>query len=287
MDKIRTGWRRDFFQAPNEIYDRRDISGYAKAVFVYLCRRADDDSRAFPAYARIAQDVGFSLSTVRRAIDTLTALGLLLKEARYDGRGFQTSNIYTLIRPSSVPEGEQDSPPQAKGAEETRDERTEREAMEQGVPPEHPGKTSWQGSSDRAGRVFLENRRGGPGDQPGCSGGAGRVSLENSEKDPDQEYPVEQDPVKKHPSVSQSVKMVGEPCREKRQTDGQTDFSDPEAVIKYYTTRSGATDRQVMLAMLSVQAQIDKGTVIMDYKAYFEKTLAQLIQEEDFRKHFV
>ncbi|MHB1128215.1 MAG: hypothetical protein ACYC2T_14920 [Bacillota bacterium] len=113
------------------------------------------------------------------------------------------------------------------------------------------------------------------------------MSWESSEKDPDQEYPVEQDPVKKYPSVSQSINIVGEPFREIRRIDGQTDFSDPEEVIKYYTGRSGATDRQVMLAMLSVQAQIDKGTVIMDYKAYFEKTLAQLIQEEDFRKHFV
>ncbi|MHB1127537.1 MAG: helix-turn-helix domain-containing protein [Bacillota bacterium] len=286
MDKIRTGWRREFFQVPNEIYDRRDISGYAKAVFVYLCRRADDDSRAFPAYARIAQDVGFSPSTVRRAIDTLTALGLLLKEARYDGRGFQTSNIYTLIRPSSVPERKQGLPPQSTNVEEVRIEISERVA-EQSVPPEHPKMTGRPGCSHRAGRVFLENRRGAPGEQPGYSMGASRLSSENSNKDPDQEYPVEQDPVKKHLSVGQSIKLVGEPFWDIRRTDGQTDFSDPDKVIKYYTERSGATDRQVMLAMLSVQAQIDKGTVIMDYKAYFEKTLTQLIQEEDFRKHFV
>lgn len=28
MDKIRTVWQLEFFNAPNEIYDRRDISGY-------------------------------------------------------------------------------------------------------------------------------------------------------------------------------------------------------------------------------------------------------------------
>jgi hypothetical protein len=39
--------------------------------------------------------------------------------------------------------------------------------------------------------------------------------------------------------------------------------------------------------MISIQGQLDKGTIIMDYKAYFEKTLTQVMQEDDFRKHFV
>lgn len=105
MDKIRTGWRREFFQAPNEIYERQDISGYAKAVYVYLCRRADEEGRAFPTYGRIAREVGFSVSTVRRAIDTLLAAGLLRKDPRYGPRGAQEGNLYTLVRPSAVPEG--------------------------------------------------------------------------------------------------------------------------------------------------------------------------------------
>ncbi|MHB1128214.1 MAG: hypothetical protein ACYC2T_14915 [Bacillota bacterium] len=119
--------------------------------------------------------MGFSLSTVRRAIDTLTALGLLLKEARYDGRGFQTSNIYTLIRPSSVPEREQDSPPQLKDAEEPRLEISERAAAEQGVPAELPEMIGRLGCSRRAGRVFQESRQGVPGEQAGWSRRTARV----------------------------------------------------------------------------------------------------------------
>ncbi|MFZ5592328.1 MAG: helix-turn-helix domain-containing protein [Bacillota bacterium] len=160
-DQVRKGWGREFFQAPNEIFDRRDINVYAKAGYIYLCRRADDDSQVFPTYAHIAEDVGVSQRTVRRAIDALIAAGLLLKEARYDRRGLQTSNLYTLIRPSN-----------------------------------------------------------------------------------------------------------------------------PELVIRYYTEEFGASERQVVMTMLSVQAQLDKGAVINNYQAYFEKALLELLQEQRLRSYF-
>lgn len=149
MDTIKKGWKREFFQVPNEIYDRRDVNGYAKAVFIYLCRLADESSQAFPSYARIAQDVGFSQSTVRRAISELSDTGLLLKKKRCDRRGLQVSNLYILVRPSDVPE-------------------------------------RGPGCSKGTGRVFCENKQDVPGEQIECSVRTGRVSCENNEKDPDQ-----------------------------------------------------------------------------------------------------
>lgn len=90
-----------------------------------------------------------------------------------------------------------------------------------------------------------------------------------------------------NPSVSPSVHHHEPPGQSRRPTDRRIDFSDAEQVIKYYGERLGASRRQVVLAILSVQAQRDKGAVILDHKAYFEKTLTQLLQEEDFRRHFV
>lgn len=90
-----------------------------------------------------------------------------------------------------------------------------------------------------------------------------------------------------NPSVRQSVYHHEPLGQSKRPTDGRIDFGNPRQVTQYYAQKFGATERQVILAILAVQAQLDKGTVIMDTKAYFEKTLTQLLQEEDFRKHFV
>lgn len=286
MDRIRTGWQREFFQAPNEIYDRRDISGYARAVFIYLCRRADDESRAFPSYARIAEDVGFSLSTVRRAIESLTETGLLLKEARYDGRGFQTSNIYTLVRPSSVPERGQAPAPEAKGTGGIEPGISKEPGEKQGVLKEQIG------CSAGAGGVLSENNPDVLADQPGCSVGTGRMFCENSKEDPsykypDEEYSSEKYPVNNNQSVSQSINRGGKALKEATQTDGQIDFSDFELTIKHYIDKFKATRNQVVKAMVSVQAQLDRGSIIMDSKAYFEKTLTQVMQEDDFRSHFV
>jgi hypothetical protein len=47
--------------------------------------------------------VSVSPGTIRQAIEALIAVGLLFKEARYNSRVFQTSNLYTLIRFSTVP----------------------------------------------------------------------------------------------------------------------------------------------------------------------------------------
>ncbi|WP_333871514.1 helix-turn-helix domain-containing protein [Desulforamulus putei] len=71
--------RRDtgFFMGDNAIFDRQDLSAYEKLVYLYLCRRADSESRAWPSYARIAQDCGISRDTAMRAVAKLVEKGLM------------------------------------------------------------------------------------------------------------------------------------------------------------------------------------------------------------------
>ncbi|WAH39482.1 helix-turn-helix domain-containing protein [Alicyclobacillus dauci] len=97
--RVKKGWTNNYFTVPNGIYEM-DITGYAKAVYIYLCRRADSDGQSFPGYGTIATEVGFSKSTVRRAVDDLITAGLLIKETR--GRkenGEFYPNLYTIIHP--------------------------------------------------------------------------------------------------------------------------------------------------------------------------------------------
>jgi hypothetical protein len=276
-DQVRKGWGRDFFQAPNEIFDRRDINVYAKAVYLYLCRRADDDSQAFPTYARIAADVGGSPRTVRRAIEALIAAGLLLKEARYDRRSFQTSNLYTLIRPSTVPEpGPKGTLPVKDTADaEPRTESPAASGCSEDVSRNHPG------CSGGTGGVLCENTPGGLVDQPGWSVGPSGMVREATKQYPSEEYPGEEDP-----SVRPSVHHLEMPGR-KRLTDRRIDFVNFQPLIRYYAERFGANARQVVMAMLAVEAQLDKGTVITNHQAYFEKTLQHLVEEQIFRNLFV
>ncbi|WP_029421813.1 helix-turn-helix domain-containing protein [Alicyclobacillus macrosporangiidus] len=100
--KVRKGWANEFTQFPNKIYDTQ-VSGYAKAVYIYLCRRADSEGQSFPGYGTMADEVGFSKSTIRRAVDELIDAGLLTKEMR--GRkesGEFYPNLYTVIHPDDA-----------------------------------------------------------------------------------------------------------------------------------------------------------------------------------------
>jgi len=254
-------------------------TGTAKAVYIYLCRRADAEGQAFPTYIRIAKDVGFSERTVRRAIDALIAAGLLLKEARYDRRGFRTSNLYTLIRPSTVPEqGPKGKLPGKDTAEPVPESPITSCGDQDGNEP---------GCSGGTGGMASGTRQGGLVDQP-----AGPVRPPEVVSEATKEYPSEKYPGagEEDPSVNQSVHhhhSDAATSKQKRQTDRRIDFSHPERVIRYYADKFGASERQVMMTMLSVQAQLDKGAVIHNYQAYFEKSLTQLLADEQFRQHFI
>lgn len=63
------------------------------------CPHYNKEGQCFPYIKTIAKECGYSVNTVKRALDDLVKAGFVTKEARFDtGRkhGGQTSNLYTL-----------------------------------------------------------------------------------------------------------------------------------------------------------------------------------------------
>ena len=80
---------------------KRDIYGQklpsrAKAVYIYLCDRADAEGVCFPSHRTIGADLGLSVSTVKRALADLEQAECIKKCARTLKRGGRTSNVYQV-----------------------------------------------------------------------------------------------------------------------------------------------------------------------------------------------
>lgn len=71
------------------------------ALYTYLSRCADAEGRCFPSVPDIAEQIGVSVSTAKRALKTLCDKGLVIKEPRFHetahGRRRVGSNVYTLV----------------------------------------------------------------------------------------------------------------------------------------------------------------------------------------------
>lgn len=61
---------------------------------MYLKDRSDSQGQCWPAIKTIAQELGISRSTVKRALDDLCRAGLLRKEYRWRENGSLSSNLY-------------------------------------------------------------------------------------------------------------------------------------------------------------------------------------------------
>lgn len=61
------------------LYDLRNIDGYAKATFSYICRKAGPDGAmlGLTHYKRMADDIGFSERQVRYSIKALINVGMI------------------------------------------------------------------------------------------------------------------------------------------------------------------------------------------------------------------
>lgn len=98
-DQIRVRSKRaQYAEIYHDVIDSRKLTINELAVFVALLRYAHRDTcEAFPSYQRLAKDLNSSKSTIRRTIESLIAKGVLLKEPRYNEKGGQSSNLYTVI----------------------------------------------------------------------------------------------------------------------------------------------------------------------------------------------
>ena len=74
-----------------------NLSHRARSVYMYLKDRADSEERCWSAIRTIAAELGFSRSTVKRALDDLYGAGLLTREPRWRENGSLTSNLYHVV----------------------------------------------------------------------------------------------------------------------------------------------------------------------------------------------
>lgn len=74
------------------------VSQSARFVYLCLCKHADNTKQTcFPSLSRIAQIVGKSISTIKRAIRELCKYGAIKRTPRYRKDGGQTSNLYEIM----------------------------------------------------------------------------------------------------------------------------------------------------------------------------------------------
>jgi DNA-binding transcriptional regulator YhcF (GntR family) len=76
-----------------------DLKPRARLVLNCLALHCNKESQCFPSIKTIARECGYSVNTVKRALDDLVTAGFITKEARFDTErkhGGQTSNLYTL-----------------------------------------------------------------------------------------------------------------------------------------------------------------------------------------------
>jgi len=79
-----------------EIY-ASELPHRAVAVYMYLKDRSNQEGNCWPAIPTIAQELGLSRSTVKRALLDLEKAGFIKKEFRYRENGSYTSNLYQLL----------------------------------------------------------------------------------------------------------------------------------------------------------------------------------------------
>lgn len=73
------------------------LSQSARFVYLCLCKHADNTNQTcFPSLNRIAQIVGKSISTIKRAVRELIKYGVIERSPRFRPDGGQTSNLYKI-----------------------------------------------------------------------------------------------------------------------------------------------------------------------------------------------
>ena len=81
----------------DSIYADDKLPHRAKAVYFYLCDRADAEGKCWPGVKRIAADLHISRRTAQRALSDLERCGYIKRGERYRENGSRTSNLYTLV----------------------------------------------------------------------------------------------------------------------------------------------------------------------------------------------
>jgi hypothetical protein len=102
--KIKDGRKRGWFWGQNEIFDvwGKYLKPNGIAVYLCLCRHANQDYEAWPGYGTIRDECGMSRRTAIRTIKQLIDLGLITCTPREKNDGSDNSNLYTILDISKV-----------------------------------------------------------------------------------------------------------------------------------------------------------------------------------------
>ena len=81
------------------LYTESQLPSRARLVYMYLRDRSGRKGTCWPGLKTIAKDLNLSPSTVKRALNDLSHLGLISKEPRFRENGGSTSNLYKICNP--------------------------------------------------------------------------------------------------------------------------------------------------------------------------------------------
>jgi hypothetical protein len=90
--------------------DDLGLDPYTFRVWLHLCRRANNEVRAFPSIPDMADVCKMSARSVQRALQVLDQAGFITREAQYRKDGSRTVDLLTLHGPFTVRTGDSQSP---------------------------------------------------------------------------------------------------------------------------------------------------------------------------------
>lgn len=90
-----------FTQTPNELIRGSRLNVNEKMIYIYLKSRQGNKEDAWPGHKRIAEDLGISISTVKKYLSTLHAQDLISIKAQFSNNA-RLSNRYVV---KSIPRG--------------------------------------------------------------------------------------------------------------------------------------------------------------------------------------
>lgn len=88
--------RSGFTIIPRWLLHRADLSKHAKLAYAVVASYTDETGEAWPSLATVARLGSMSVSSARRGLDQLEALGVVERTARRRPDGGQTSNLYRI-----------------------------------------------------------------------------------------------------------------------------------------------------------------------------------------------
>lgn len=95
-------------------WEQADLAPVERLTLLALADRANTDGGCWPKLTTLADQVGSSRSTVKRAVERLVARGLVVSTPRYRADGSRSTNLYTLAMqaPTFAPAPADDPPVQ-------------------------------------------------------------------------------------------------------------------------------------------------------------------------------